>query len=96
MNQKALKILEYDKIIELLTDKASCDLGREQCRALLPMHDLEEIRSAQSQTADALRRVYAKGSISFSGTSNIGASLKRLEIGGSLNIMELLLICSLL
>ena len=96
MNQKALKILEYDKIIELLIDKATCDLGREQCRTLLPMYDLEEIRLAQKQTADALRRVYAKGSISFSGTSNIGTSLKRLEIGGSLNAVELLRICKLL
>ena len=96
MNQKALKILEYDKIIDLLVQKASCDLGREQCQALVPMHDLEEVRLAQRQTADALRRVYAKGSISFSGTKRIGASLKRLEIGGSLNILELLSICSLL
>lgn len=96
MNQKALKILEYDKIIDLLTNKATCDLGRARCLSLTPMHDLEEIRTAQRQTADALRRVYAKGSISFSGTANIGASLKRLEIGGTLNIIELLRICGLL
>lgn len=96
MNQKALKILEYDKIIEMLTQKASCELGRLRCEALTPMTDLEEIRTAQRQTADALRRVYAKGSISFSGTANIGASLKRLEIGGTLNIVELLHICGLL
>ena len=95
MNQKALKVLEYDKIIELLAEKASCDLGRTQCLELLPMHDLEEVRTAQRQTADALRRVYAKGSVSFSGTKNIGASLKRLEIGGSLNAVELLRICGL-
>ena len=96
MNQKALKILEYDKIIELLAAKASCELGRARCLSLLPMKDPEEIRFAQQQTGDALRRVYAKGSISFSGTTDIGASLKRLEIGGTLNISELLRICSLL
>ena len=96
MNQKALRVLEYDKIIELLTEKASCDLGKAQCEALVPMHDLEEVRLAQRQTADALRRVYARGSVSFSGTKSVGASLKRLEIGGSLNISELLRICKLL
>lgn len=96
MNQKALKILEYDKIIELLTEKASCGLGAKQCQNLLPMNDLEEIRTAQRQTADALRRIYARGSISFSGCADIGASLKRLEIGASLNIPELLRICNLL
>lgn len=95
MNQKALKVLEYDKIINLLADKATCELGKQQCLELLPMHDLEEVRLAQCQTADALRRVYAKGSVSFSGTKNIGASLKRLEIGGSLNAVELLRICAL-
>ena len=79
MNERALKTLEYDKIIELLTEKASCDLGRMQCQQLLPMHDLEEVRLAQRQTADALRRIYAKGSISFSGTRSVGDSLKRLE-----------------
>ena len=96
MNQKALKVLEYDKIIELLTEKASCDLGRIQCQNLVPMHDLEEVRLAQRQTADALRRVYAKGSVSFAGTQSVGASLNRLEIGGSLNTAELLRICKLL
>ena len=96
MNQKALKILEFDKIIELLVNKASCELGKEQCRQLVPMHDLEEIQLAQRQTADALRRIYSKGSVSFSGTVAIGASLKRLEIGGSLNATELLRICGLL
>lgn len=96
MNQKALKVLEYHKIIELLTAKATCDLGRARCSELVPMHDLEEIRTAQRETADALRRVYAKGSISFAGTAAIGASLKRLEIGGSLNASELLRICGLL
>ncbi len=96
MNQKALKVLEYHKIIELLTAKATCDLGRARCSELVPMHDLEKIRTAQRETADALRRVYAKGSISFAGTAAIGASLKRLEIGGSLNASELLRICGLL
>lgn len=96
MNQKALKVLEYHKIIELLTAKATCDLGRARCSELVPMHDLETIRTAQRETADALRRVYAKGSISFAGTAAIGTSLKRLEIGGSLNASELLRICGLL
>ncbi len=96
MNQKALKVLEYDKIIQLLTAHASCDLGKARCQELLPMNDLEEIRLAQRQTADALRRIYARGSVSFSGTKDIGASLKRLEIGGTLNAAELLRICKLL
>lgn len=96
MNPKALKVLEYDKILELLTSHASCELGKERCQHLLPMNNLEEIITAQKQTGDALRRIYARGSVSFSGTKDLGASLKRLEIGGTLNIIELLSICKLL
>ncbi len=96
MNEKTLHTLEYDKIIDLLTEHASSASGQEYCKTLVPMTDLEEINQAQQETADALTRIYQKGSISFSGTRNVGSSLKRLEIGSSLSIEELLGICSLL
>lgn len=96
MNQKALRILEFDKIIQLLTDQATSVPGKEACRNLRPMTDLTAILSAQQETADALTRIYQKGTLSFTGLTNPEASLKRLEIGGSLSILELLSICSLL
>lgn len=96
MNEKVLKTLEYNKIIDLLTGYATSESGRELCRRLKPMTDLTTIEHAQEQTKDALSRIYKKGSLSFSGLHNIGASLKRLEIGGTLGIEELLRIASLL
>lgn len=96
MNEKVLKTLEYNKIIELLTEYATSESGRELCRKLKPMTDLKEIEDAQAKTRDALSRIFKKGSLSFSGLHNIGASLKRLEIGGTLGIEELLRIASLL
>ena len=96
MNEKVLKTLEYNKIIELLSEYATSESGRELCQKLKPMTDLEMITSAQAQTRDALSRIYKKGSLSFSGLHNIGASLKRLEIGGTLGMEELLRIASLL
>lgn len=96
MNEKVLKTLEYHKIIDLLTGYATSESGRELCRKLKPMTDLGEITSAQEQTKDALSRIFKKGSLSFSGLHNIGASLKRLEIGGTLGMEELLRIASLL
>ena len=33
MNEKALKILEYDKIIDMLTRCASSPLGQARCRS---------------------------------------------------------------
>lgn len=96
MNQKALHILEYDKIIHILTDYAYSQAGKEQCRQLLPMTDLSEITQAQTETSDALSRIFKKGSLSFSGIHPVGASLKRLDIGGNLSISEFLQISSLL
>ncbi|HIZ08587.1 MAG TPA: endonuclease MutS2 [Candidatus Eubacterium avistercoris] len=96
MNQKALQILEFDKIIQLLAKQATSSAGREKCLALLPSSDPEEIRQAQQETGDALTRIYQKGSLSFSGLSNPEGSLKRLEIGAALSSRELLDLCGLL
>ena len=96
MNQKALKTLEYTKIITQLESHAASPLGKSLCRNLVPSSDLEEVRTWQAQTTDAADRVRLKGTVSFSGLRDIGSSLKRLEIGSSLSISELLSISSVL
>ena len=96
MNEKALKVLEYHKIIKKLTDFAGSQPGKALCRDLVPSTDLSEIRRMQKETSDAVSRICRKGSVSFSGLSDIRGSLKRLEIGSSLNIEELLRVCRLL
>ena len=96
MNQKALKTLEYDKIISQLTEYAASAPGKLLCRNLLPASDIEEIRQAQAETTDAATRVRMKGSLSLNGIRDIRDSLKRLEIGSSLSIQELLSVSSLL
>ena len=96
MNQKALKTLEYTKIISQLESHAASPLGKSLCRDLVPSSDLEEVRTWQAQTTDAADRVRLKGTVSFSGLRDIGSSLKRLEIGSSLSISELLSISSVL
>ena len=96
MNTKSLKTLEYNKIIAQLETYASSPLGRDLCRNLVPSIDVHEIRQMQKETSDALTRVRQKGSISFTGLKDVGGSLKRLEIGSSLNITELLAISSML
>jgi len=96
MNNKAITALEYDKIISLLVSKASSEPGQKLCRELSPMTDLEKIRLMQVQTADALTRLFRKGNISFAGIKDIRGSMKRLEIGSSLSIPELLTLSRLL
>ena len=96
MNQKALKTLEYNKIIEKLVAHASSPTGQEKCRELTPFDDLETINTLQQQTAAGLSRLFKKGNISFGSAKDIRPSLKRLEIGSVLGSGELMVIASLL
>ncbi|MCI8991754.1 MAG: endonuclease MutS2 [Eubacterium sp.] len=96
MNKKVLHTLEYDKIINLLKEEATTEYGKQLCERLVPLTDPEKIKLLQQQTADSLSRIFKYGSVSFCGAHDISDSLKRLEIGSSLSISELLRICSLL
>ena len=96
MNPKALKTLEYNKIIDKLTEFVGSALAKEMCRNLQPSTDLYEIQALQKETSDALSRIYQKGAVSFRGVRDIRGSIKRLEIGAIIGINELLSICSLL
>ncbi len=96
MNEKVLHTLEYNKIINLLVQKASSQPGRDMCQALVPMTDLESICLAQQETSDALSMLFAKGSTSFGGNRNVAMALKSREIGSTLSASELLKITGLL
>ncbi|MCH5250006.1 MAG: endonuclease MutS2 [Lachnospiraceae bacterium] len=96
MNNKVLRVLEYNKIIEQLTDKATSEPGKKLCRKLEPMTDVEQIRYAQTETADALSRLFKKGSTSFGGNKDLSFSIRSLEVGSTLSITELLNIASML
>lgn len=96
MNKKTLTKLEYHKIIELLTEHASSPGGKQLCRKLQPMTELEAINLAEEQTAASFTRIIKKGRLSFSGCNAVEDSMKRLEIGAALGSAELLRICKLL
>ncbi len=96
MNKRTLRILEYYKVVEQLTGFATCPEGKRLCERLKPSTDLAEIEKNQERTRDALARVYQYGSISFSGVYPIGEAMKRISIGASLSVAELLDIAKLL
>lgn len=96
MNEKVLKTLEYNKIIEKLSELCGSLLGRERAKKLIPESELSIIKERQKETSDALSRIFKKGSLSFSGIPDIRDSVKRLEIGGVLTAAELLRISSVL
>lgn len=96
MNKKVYRTLEYDKIIEKLISLASSSEAKKRCEQLEPLTDEREIKDAQTNTKDALTRILRQGSVSFSGISDVNASLQRLRLGASLSALELLRVCSLL
>ncbi len=96
MNRKAYQTLEFYKITERLAGHAASAGGRKRCLDLVPMQKFSDITAAQTETADALSRVYRRGSLYLGGAKDVRPSLKRLEVGSSLNIMELLDLCTLL
>lgn len=96
MNTKVLTTLEYNKIIDLLTEKADSEPGKKLCRNLVPSTDLSAIRTAQRETKDALARLFRIGSTSFGSNRDLGFSIRSLEIGSSLSMSELLKLASFL
>ena len=96
MNTKVLTTLEYNTIIDLLTEKADSEPGKKLCRELVPSTDLSAIRTAQRETKDALARLFRIGSTSFGSNRDLGFSIRSLEIGSSLSMSELLKLASFL
>lgn len=96
MNHKVFHTLEYYKILDQLEQYAAGEDAKKRIRKMKPLTDLDKINYLQQTTADALSRLYQGRNISFVGIHNLNASLKRLEIGSSLNTIELLQVSSLL
>lgn len=96
MNQKVLRTLEYNKIVERLAEYAFGADTKERCLSLLPSTSLSEIINAQQQTKDAMNRSLKKERLDCSGIKPLSSAIRRVEIGGTMNIEELLGLCKLL
>lgn len=96
VNERALRTLEYGKIIERLQQFAGSEPGRRLCAELKPQTELGRIMELQRETSDALARVFKKGSLSFHGLPDISGTVKLLEVGSALLAGELLKISSVL
>ena len=96
MNEKALRTLEFDKIIEKVASFASSFVGKEKVRALKPSNNIKEIQTWQKETSQAVSMILKKGSLKVGGLRYINPFLQRTAIGGSLNFEELLNIADFL
>ncbi|MCR5108641.1 MAG: endonuclease MutS2 [Lachnospiraceae bacterium] len=90
MNTKVLSILEYNKVIEMLSEKASSKAGKEKCLKLRPLSDITLINEAQEETQDAVNRLLKNSAISFYSPDNSKDIITRLKKGQTISIEELL------
>lgn len=90
MNEKALRILEYNKIIGMLCENTVSDLGKEIAEVLVPSNNIHEIKELQQETTEAVNLILKKGSIPLFGMQDIRGALKKANIGAPLDPGELL------
>ncbi len=96
MNKRSLRILEFTKILSMVNEYAASPMAKRRIDRMKPQRDIDVIRKLQEETNDALNRLNRHGNISFSGLRDIGASIKRLEVQGTLTSQELLDVAAVL
>ena len=96
MNEKTLRVLEYQKIINMLTTKAESSLGKELAINLMPHNDMKEVEKFQLETDEAVRMVVKRGRPPLGGIHDVYKELKRAEIGSALSPRNLLKIAETL
>lgn len=96
MNEKTLRVLEFDKIIKRLVSLTSSVLGVELAEKLLPETDFNKVQSLLKETSDGVTFIARRGSPPMGGIHDIRDSLRRVDIGAVLSPGELLKIASVL
>lgn len=90
MNNKALRVLEFNKIIDMLRQCAASEMGKAIVDNLLPSTDINEITLNQKETSEAVSMILKKGSLGLGGLRPVEEYIKRVNVSGVLNIEELI------
>ena len=96
MNQKSLRVLEFNKIIELLKSKASSSLGLKYIEELVPSSDFEEVKYMQQETSETQSILTKRGYVGLQGIHDIEDKVKRAGVGASLDPGSLIMIADTL
>ncbi|MGZ4032692.1 MAG: endonuclease MutS2, partial [Tumebacillaceae bacterium] len=89
MNERVLRVLEYDKIRDRVEKYASCSLGKARAQELFPSSVLHEVEAWQQATAEGTSVYRLRGLIPLGGIHDVRGPLRRTSLGGSLNAREL-------
>lgn len=96
MHQKAFTTLEFHKVKESIAAKAISPMAKDLVLKLEPMDDLYDVNLALKETTDAANLILKYGVIPIRGIHDIRAIIKRLEVGGTLSVIELMYIADVL
>ena len=96
LGEKSLRTLEYFTVLDQLAAQTVSARGREMALALRPVTDREDAALYLGQTTDAKDMMVKNGSPTLGGIRDVTAALRRCEVGGVLNMRELLDVASLL
>ncbi|MCR8984459.1 endonuclease MutS2 [Brevibacillus laterosporus] len=90
MERRILRTLEFNKIIAMLMEKTTSELGRELAESLEPFNHIDVVRHAQRQTEEASTVLRVKGSVPLGGIRNIRGPIQRARLNSILAPLELL------
>ena len=90
MNDKMLKTLEFEKIIDMLKSETQSQLGRNKAMDLKPIDNIDKIEYLQSETEEAFQALINRGRPPLFGINDLKEEVSRLRIGGSLTAASLL------
>src|SRR5690625_1235816 len=96
MNERTLKVLEFDKIMTLLKEQTETSVGRNLAAKLTPLTELNAIETLQAETDEALQIHRLNKTIPFASIVDVTDSLKRSAIGSMLDTTECLQIAQVL
>ena len=96
METKYLNKLEFDKVLNILSNFATTYIGKELALNLIPSNDKEMVKQLQNETSEAYSLIYRNGNLPIDAIPNILPHLKMLDSNCILSIKYLLDIANIL
>ena len=96
MQEKSLRVLEFFKILDMLTERAASELGKARCAALVPENDFARIQQLQRETEEAATLIARTGVQPIGAFDDVEAQISRARVGGVLSPRDLLMCARLM
>src|SRR5690625_2684867 len=96
MNERTLRVLEFDKIVDLLLSEAETIVGRQLIKQIRPKTDIEEVTLLQEETDEAVHILRLNKIPPFSYISDVSPIIRQSEVGSALHTEDCLEVAQVL